>query len=78
MDKIEKFILRLNKQERLLIIQILDDLRTLKTAQYDVKALKGYKGVFRLRKGKIRIIFMQQKSIGIILNIAYRKDAYRK
>lgn len=78
MDKIEKFLLRLNKQERLLIVQILHDIHTLKTARYDVKALKGYHGVFRLRKGKIRIIFVQKKSIGIILNIAYRKDAYRK
>lgn len=78
MDKIEKFLRHLIKREELVLRQLLADIKTLNISNYDVRPLQGYKGVFRLRKGKIRIEFIKELSHGRILKVTYRKDAYRK
>jgi len=49
------------------------DILTLDLGEYDVKAIKGYKGIFRLRKGDLRIIFMKEKKMRVIINIDYKK-----
>lgn len=78
MDKIQKFLLKLRPQERAMLLKIFTDIRSMHVGSHDVKALKGYKGLFRLRKGKIRIIFSQGDKHGIIVDIAYRKDSYKR
>lgn len=78
MDKIQKFLLSLNKKERAVLLRIFADIRQWKIGKYDVKPLKGYKGFFRLRKGKMRIVFTKSGNIGIVINIGYRKDIYRQ
>lgn len=77
MDRIQKFLLALTKKERAILTEILDDIRAVKLQKYDVKPLKGRKGLFRLRKGAVRIIFIKGVEIGIVINIAHRKDAYK-
>ncbi|MBI4994442.1 type II toxin-antitoxin system RelE/ParE family toxin [Candidatus Peregrinibacteria bacterium] len=77
MDKIQKFLLSLSKAERSILSAILGDIRLWKIGKYDVKPLKGYKGFFRLRTGKIRIVFAQSGDMGVIINIGYRKDVYK-
>lgn len=78
MDKIKKFLLKLTKKERALIKAILEDVLALSLQNYDVKPLKGYKGFYRLRKGDVRIIFAKEKTMGMIIDIDYRKDIYKK
>ncbi len=77
MDKIKKFLLKLTQKERTVLRAVLEDVFVLDLADYDVKPLKGHKGVFRLRKGDIRIIFFKQKHTGIVIDIDYRKDIYK-
>lgn len=78
MDKIEKFLALLSKKERGVLSGILSDIRSGKLKIYDVKPLKGYKGFFRLRKGKIRIVFVKtENGSSAVVNIAYRKDVYK-
>lgn len=77
MDKIEKFLNHLNKKEKLIIRQILADIKILNLNNHDTKPLRGLKGVFRLRKGRIRIEFMKETSRGHILSVMFRKDAYK-
>ena len=77
MDKIRKFLLSLSKNERAVLLQIFADIRRWKIENYDVKVLKGHKGFFRLRKGKMRIVFTKNGDIGIVINIGYRKDIYK-
>lgn len=77
MDKIQKFLLSLTKRERSFLTQILQDIREGQWQSYDIKPLKGHKGIFRLRKGKVRIIFVKT-GLGIaLLNIGFRKDVYK-
>lgn len=78
MDKIKKFLLKLTKKERALIKAILGNVLTLKLQNYDVKPLKGYKGFYRLRKGDVRIVFAKENKMGIIIDIDYRKNIYKK
>jgi mRNA-degrading endonuclease RelE of RelBE toxin-antitoxin system len=55
-------------------------LEKLDLEKWDVKPLKGYKGVFRVKKGKIRVIFLRDniQKKGIVMDIDYRKDIYKK
>lgn len=77
MDKIEKFLLRLKFKQRQLLLPIFEDIRALRLSSYDVKPLKGYPGLFRLRKGKVRIIFAKGEGKGVVINIGFRKDIYK-
>ena len=55
MDRIKKFLLFLNKKNRKNFNEILIAIKDLNLSDYDIKPLKGHKGVFRLRKGTIRV-----------------------
>ncbi|HBB03132.1 MAG: hypothetical protein US89_C0016G0019 [Candidatus Peregrinibacteria bacterium GW2011_GWF2_38_29] len=78
MDKIQKFLLKLNTANRITLLEALNDVKALNLEKYDIKQLQGFRSIFRLRKGKIRIIFRKDGDIGTLLDISYRKDAYRK
>ena len=77
MDKIQKFLHKLSKKERAILFSIFADIQVLTLGGYDVKPLQGHQGLFRLRKGQIRIVFAKLKSAGVIVNVAFRKDIYR-
>lgn len=77
MDKISKFLQKLRKSENLMLLKILYDIKHLNLHRYDIKMLKGYKGMYRLRKGDFRIIFYKKDGKGIALKLTYRKDAYK-
>jgi len=78
MDKLQKFLLKLTKKERSTVLKILADILSLRLSNYDIKPLEGFKGYFRLRKGKIRIIYTKTDCRAFIVNIAYRKDIYKQ
>lgn len=78
MDQIEKFIKRLDKKLAQLIATILADIVELKLKNYDVKKMKGYKDLFRIRTGNIRIIFKKTEKIGVVVYIDFRNKAYKK
>ncbi len=77
MDKIHKFLLKLSKKERKIFFTIFLDIENLNLEKYDIKALKVYKNLFRLKKGKIRIIYTIINQKGRVLDIDYRKDIYK-
>ena len=69
MDKIQKFLQKLSHNERNVIEGLItkvvgDDLKGL-----DIKRLKGEEGLYRVRKGNIRIIFLREKDAVRIIDI---------
>jgi len=73
-DKIKKILVKLSKKERelvkLLILRVkLDDLEGL-----DIKHLRGHAGLFRVRKGRIRIVFRRTKEKTLIVRIDRRSE----
>ncbi|MEM2571071.1 MAG: type II toxin-antitoxin system RelE/ParE family toxin [Thermoproteota archaeon] len=80
-----KFLEEISEEERKRVEEKLNDLLktlecgTLLHTHLDVKKLKGpWKGFFRIRVGKIRVIFkieIENKEV-LIYNIHYRGQAY--
>lgn len=81
MDDISKFLAYLTKKEKDFFLGILfPAIQKLDLERWDVKPLKGYKGLFRVKKGKIRVVFLKDsiRKKGVIVDIDYRKDIYKK
>jgi mRNA-degrading endonuclease RelE of RelBE toxin-antitoxin system len=73
-DKIQKLLSKLSSKEReivkLLILRIkLDDVLGL-----DIKQLKGHSDLFRVRKGRIRIVYRKTLSDFLIIRIDRRNE----
>ena len=73
-DKIKKLLAKLSPKERdivkLLIMRIkLDDLDGL-----DIKQLKGHTDLFRIRKGRLRIVYRKSPTEFLIVRIDRRNE----
>ena len=74
MDKIQKALAKLLDKERKQVKVILEILSLGKINGLDVKKLKGREDIYRVRKGKIRIIYRQKENNINILAIERRSD----
>lgn len=81
MDKIEKFLKRLSKKNfKSLMNETFPKIRSLDLKGLDLKPLTGYKGLYRVKVGKIRIIFFKdtKQKRGIIVAIDHRGKIYKQ
>ncbi len=79
MDKIEKALQRLRPAERKKIKDILIRLKNHDFKNLDLKKLKGREDIFRIRQGKIRIIYrVDSKDNIFILALQRRNDTTYK
>lgn len=79
MDKIKKALNKLNFQEKQRIKEILLKINKNNFKDLDIKKLKGKNDIFRVRKGKIRIIFYKIKDSIKVLTVERRRSkTYRK
>lgn len=74
MDKITKALNRLKPKEQEQVKKILSDIKQNNWHHYDLKKLKGNDDIYRIRKGKIRIIYRYHKDEIFILAIERRSD----
>ena len=74
MDKISKALRKLSDEEKEIVKTILTALKSGRTAGFDVKKLKGRNDIFRIRKGRIRIIYQKETGEVRILSIEKRND----
>ena len=78
MSNLKKLLSKFNKQEREVIESLIETIISLRWDNLDVKKLKGHQNIFRVRKGKIRIIFAKgNKDIFIITIERRREDTYK-
>ncbi len=81
MDKIGKFLKQLQKKKRKFLKEkIFPKIKNLNLQGLDVKALTGYKGLYRVKLNKTRIIFFkdEKNKRGVIIAADYRKNVYKK
>ncbi len=79
MDKIEKALKKLTKKEGGVIKKILLQLKNNQLDNLDLKKLKDRDDIYRIRKGKIRIIIKTTNTAQKILAIERRSDkTYKK
>lgn len=74
MDNIEKALSKLKYNERKKVKEILIKIKKEEFENFDIKKLKGRRDVFRVRKGRIRIIFYKTEDFVKILAIEKRSD----
>jgi len=74
MDKIKKALRKLSQKERNRIKEVLKKINQAETRSLDLKKLKGYSDIFRVRKGDLRIIYRQTGKQIFILRIERRKE----
>ncbi len=74
MDKIEKALKKLKEKEKRVVKEILVNIQKENLKSLDMKKLKGRDDVFRIRKGKIRIVFRKSKESTSILSIERKTD----
>lgn len=79
--RVMKFIDSLNSKEKINIAKALEKLcENPFRNDLNIKKLKGYKGVYRLRVDNYRLLYRVKKDVLIIFifNANYRKDIYRR
>jgi mRNA-degrading endonuclease RelE of RelBE toxin-antitoxin system len=74
MDKIQKALARLSNKEKGWVEDVLKKLSSSEIDSLDIKKLKGREDIYRVRKGKIRIIFRLQENTFFVLAIERRSD----
>ena len=74
MPTLKKLLSKFNKEDREFLEFLIDKIISLTWRGLDIKKLQGYQDIFRLRKGKIRIIFAKDKKVISIINIERRSD----
>jgi mRNA-degrading endonuclease RelE of RelBE toxin-antitoxin system len=78
MDKIDKAIQKLTNKEKRWIKEVVKALRSGRFDNLDIKKLKGEDDIFRVRKGKVRIIYQIRYGQTFILKVGHRKeDTYK-
>lgn len=74
MDKIKKALQRLSDKERESVKLILTKLSAGSFQGLDLVKLKGRKDIFRVRSGRLRIIFRMQGKVIFVLAIERRSE----
>ena len=79
MDRIEKSLKQFSEKERKLIKSVLERLSTGDVLGLDLQKLKSSGDVYRVRKGDIRIIYLQKGKNIFVLAIERRSEkTYKK
>ena len=73
-DKIDKNLAKLSRQELLAVERILRKVQSGDFTGLNLVRLKGYADIFRVRKGKLRVIFQQKDGTARVLSIERRSE----
>ena len=74
MSDLGKFLSRFSKKERKVLEFLIDKVVSFKWRGLDIKKLKGYQDIYRIRKRDLRIIFRTKNKTIFILAIERRSE----
>ncbi len=74
MDKTDKFLNKLSESESVRVQKAIANILSRDTDGYDIKKLKGYRDVYRIRIGTVRIIYRQLEDDIEVLDIGRRNE----
>ena len=74
MPTLERLLSEFNKKDRKILEHLINRITSPDWSSLNIKKLKGNQDIFRLRKGKLRIIFMKVSNDIRIINIERRKE----
>jgi mRNA-degrading endonuclease RelE of RelBE toxin-antitoxin system len=73
-DKKAKFIKKLSGKEKQRVLEALDDIMKNNIADLDVKKLVGWDYYYRVRIGRVRIIFRSIDGANEVIHITWRDE----
>ena len=73
-DKITKFLRKLSSKQLTEVKRVMDLIMSGRFDDLDIKKLSGHNDLFRVRFGRIRIIFAKTKSGNVIKYASFRDD----
>ncbi len=73
-SELEKFLARVTEKEKKFLGAIIEKIVDGNLKNLDVKKLSGHDGIFRVRKGNFRVMFMVTKTDVKIISIERRSD----
>jgi len=74
MEKIKKFFQKISKKDSQKISQVIEKIINNEITNLDIKKLKGYKDIYRVRVSIFRIIYRKAEEDIYILEISKRND----
>ncbi|PIP86897.1 plasmid stabilization protein [Candidatus Campbellbacteria bacterium CG22_combo_CG10-13_8_21_14_all_36_13] len=74
MNKLDKFLSKLDKKTRYEIEKTINVILGGDFSKFDIKKLKGKHNLFRVRVGKVRIVFKYAKDGNFVQSISFRND----
>lgn len=74
MNKLDKFLLKVDKKTRMILEEVIILIISGNFSVLDIKKLKGGQKMYRVRVGKVRIIFEHTKNGNKIQDISYRDE----
>lgn len=78
MPNLSQLLSKFDKEERRALVPLIEAIISLNWQNLDIKKLKGYQNIFRVRKGKIRVVFAKnKKDISILVIERRREDTYK-
>ena len=78
MDKIDKALKKLTEKEKMWIKEVTKALQSGRFDNLNIKKLKIGNDLFRVRKGRVRIIYQIRENQVFILKLGYRKETTYK
>ena len=74
MNKLDKFLFKLDNKTRAVVKEAISLIQRGDISMLDIKKLKGTKERYRVRLGRIRVIFDKTKNGNQLQDISYRDD----
>jgi len=74
LDSIGKFLKRLSPKEREIMEDIIKNILSNTLHNLDIKKLRGEQGLFRVRKGNIRVVFFKERDVTRIVFLGRRNE----
>jgi len=74
MDKISKFLRKLTTKEQTMVSAVIEELLAGNTANLDIKKLRGFDDIYRVRIQTLRIIYSQKGGLIKIIEISRRSE----
>ena len=78
MDQIEKFLRKVDSKTALKLGEMLEDIKTLNIKGYDVTKMEPKNILYRIRSGKIRVVFRRENGAGAPIYIEFREKVLKK
>jgi len=74
MNELDKFLCKLDKKTRIVVEKVVTLIILGNFSLLDIKKLRGSQNRYRVRVGRIRIVFEQTRNSNNITNISYRDN----